>query len=102
MDFATLEWGIGAKGSGGRKAIEIRCNKAKTTSAVVLQGVRCIRKATWGQFAKGAVKTQRLSERCGRNTKGRAETRPDAINILHFPSWKDVSDIFHPFPCRGE
>lgn len=60
MDFEPLEVGQGRKGYCGRKATKVRCNKAKSTSAVVLQRVRCGRKAKVGSVCKGGVQSQRV------------------------------------------
>ena len=98
MDFKTLEVGQCRKGYCGRKATETRCNRPKSTSAVVLQRVRCIckggvesQRGVQSQrvrykrkgFPAGAVKTQKTLNQI--NAKGRAETRPLTLNYLLLP-----------------
>ena len=105
--FSRLKWGIGAKGSGGRFATEVRCNGSKSTSAVILQGVRCIRKerwganATWGRNAKVGCKRKDCPQsatatgRWGKNAKERAETRSLRSIIIHFPLNQESLKAIH-------
>ena len=89
MDFTTLEWGKGAKGSGGRKATKVRCNGSKSTSAVVLQGVRCIRKG--GVETQRGVQSQRVRYKRNGFPAGAVRTQKDE------PKPVLVRSIFYTF-----
>ena len=71
MDFSRLEWGIDAKGSGGRKATEIPHTKRIWSYKVGMNCKEWGQNATWGgnatwvAIAKGAVESQRLLKEVG-------------------------------------
>lgn len=99
MDFSRLEWGRVAKNTAvekqgkyavtaDNKALRSFCKgwgeSAKQRWGINASGVRMQR---WGWNAKGCGRIAKASRERGRNAKGRAETRPDAINFI-YPLYK--------------